>query len=106
MIDKELLAACKTAAEQIRRCDYTPARSTLLTAIKNAEAAMAEPQPDADGWINWNGGKCPLPNGTIIDVRFGYGGEILSRRWPAEFYRWSCHGDSSDIIAYRTVEGD
>lgn len=29
----ELLSAVKTAAEGIRRCDYTPARSTLLGAI-------------------------------------------------------------------------
>lgn len=28
-----LLAAASTAADQIRRCDYTPARSTLLQAI-------------------------------------------------------------------------
>lgn len=78
------------------------ARST----IGKAEAEMADGKPDADGWINWNGGKCLLPNGTIVDVRFGYGGEILSRIWPAEFYRWYHHGDSHDIIAYRIVGDD
>lgn len=32
----ELLAAAQEAATQIRRCDYTPARSTLLRAIARA----------------------------------------------------------------------
>lgn len=77
------------------------ARST----IGKVEAEMVEEKPDADGWIKWKGGKCPLPNGTIVDVRFGYGGEILSRIWPVELYRWSwsCYGDSHDIVAYRIV---
>ena len=30
--------ALRVAAEQIRKCDYTPARSTLLVAIKESEA--------------------------------------------------------------------
>lgn len=38
-----LLAACKTAAEQIRRCDYQQARSTLLVAIREAELATSVP---------------------------------------------------------------
>lgn len=29
--------AMRVAAEQIRKCDYTPARSTLLVAIKESE---------------------------------------------------------------------
>ncbi len=33
----ELLAAMKKAAEEIRRCDYTPARSTLLVAIASVK---------------------------------------------------------------------
>jgi hypothetical protein len=35
----ELLAAMKKAADQIRVCDYTPARSTLLVALENAKPA-------------------------------------------------------------------
>jgi len=31
--DSELLKALEEAADQIRKCDYTPARSTLLQAI-------------------------------------------------------------------------
>ena len=35
----ELLAAMQKAADQIRVCDYTPARSTLLVALENAKPA-------------------------------------------------------------------
>lgn len=104
MIDKELLAACKTAAEQIRRCDYTPARSTLLTAIKNAEAAMAEPQPDADGWIKWEGGACPVPGDTRVEVKLRDGCVECCQK--AYFFDWSDIDSDTDIIAYRIVEGN
>lgn len=41
-----LLAAARTAAEQIRRCDYTPARSTLLQAIAAVDQPAAQPAPE------------------------------------------------------------
>lgn len=109
MIDKELLAACKTAAEQIRRCDYTLARSTLLTAIKNAEAAMAEPQPDADGWIKWEGGECPIDTPAHdLFIRFRNGKEDSDYVSRAQSYYWQRERKAhpADIIAYRIVEGD
>lgn len=37
----ELLAAAIKAAEEIRKCDYTPARSTLLVAIHSMEGGAA-----------------------------------------------------------------
>lgn len=43
----QLLAEMKKAAEQIRRSDYTPARSTLLEAIAAVERP-AKPEPESD----------------------------------------------------------
>ena len=103
MLDKELLATCKTAAEQIRRCDYTPARSTLLTAIKKAEAAMSKPQPDADGWIKWEGGECPVSGDARVEVCSKKGSKNTAR---ASMWQWRHLGYLGDIIAYRIVEGD
>ena len=34
----------------------------------------AEPAEDADGWIEWGGGECPVRNGAIVDVRTSSGG--------------------------------
>lgn len=39
--NERLLDAMQKAAEEIRRCDYTPARSTLLTAIRDAKLPAA-----------------------------------------------------------------
>ena len=105
-IAKELLDACKQAAEQIRRCDYTPARSTLLTAIKKAEAAMAEGKPDADGWVKWAGGECPVDGKTKVDVRFLNGDELFGcdTPWLAGDYDWAHENSTYDIIAYRIVK--
>jgi hypothetical protein len=38
----ELLAVVVKASEQIRKCDYTPARSTLLVAINSVEGASVK----------------------------------------------------------------
>lgn len=59
-----------------------------------------------DGWINWNGGDCPLAKGDLIDFRLRGGGihenlvvgEIIGERWT---HSDSYHRASCDIIAYR-----
>lgn len=28
-----------------------------------------------DGWIEWGGGECPVPTGTLVDVRYRNGEE-------------------------------
>ena len=57
-------------------------------------------------WIEWNGGECPVPNGTPIDFRFrseDFGIQTVNRpermKWDHEF----SHNNpgSVDIIAYR-----
>lgn len=54
---------------------------------------------DADDWVEWNGGDCPVPADTVVDVRFR--GSIEDRRNPAAEWYWPQRGDPSDIIAYR-----
>ena len=106
---KELLDACKQAAEQIRRCDYTPARSTLLTAIKKAEAAMSEGKPKVYGWIKWAGGECPVSKGTLVDVKYRDGERLLllpanelADGWrDASSCFWRYDNAPNDIVAYR-----
>lgn len=59
--------------------------------------------PD-EGWIEWDGGKCPVPNGTLVDVKYRDGAKKL---WlPAN----ELYGDGRDagpvfwagpIVAYR-----
>jgi hypothetical protein len=58
-------------------------------------------------WIEWNGGECPVPPGTRVDLRFRNGAELES--YPqdtAEVFYWRHDDHFSDIVAYRVhVEG-
>jgi hypothetical protein len=66
-----------------------------------AEPAPQEPQADADGWIEWKGGKCPIPKETPVVVRLRGGSEYDGE--TAADWIWA-HGDmDGDIVAYRIV---
>ena len=126
-ITKELLDALKGAVAQMNlaaecvergRHDEAILHLRSLTrgrseAIAKAEAILAAPQPADDGWIPWAGGKCPVPNGTVVDVK--YRDEYVGRGLPANESvdaaeddagpaYWRADGMSNDIIAYRVVK--
>ena len=74
---------------------------------------MGEVEPElGDGWITWGGGKCPVPNGTLVDVKFRDGEELkgiqanvsqvgFAREATSSYWR---HDDlNNDIVAYRVV---
>lgn len=78
----------------------------LLIELEANKEAVDAPKPDesGDGWIHWNGGECPVPAGTKVDIRFRRGGDESNRL--AEVLEWG-HGKFGwwwDIIAYRIVE--
>lgn len=55
-------------------------------------------------WIEWNGGECPLPPGTWVEVCLRDLGR--ARQAPARFLRWSWYGlkeEPDDIIFYRVL---
>lgn len=64
-----------------------------------------------EGWIEWGGGECPVPRGTLVDVKYLCGdvnrhikaGEPDSSGSidTAFAVRWSKLGAEYDIIAYR-----
>ena len=54
-------------------------------------------------WIEWKGGECPVPDSTMVEVRFR-DGRTPTRR-PADMFDWG-YGKgylmrNSDIVAYR-----
>ena len=114
-ITKELLEALK-GCERIMSCFELDGFETKAAraAIAKAEAALAEPQADADGWIPWSGGECPVPTGTVVDVKYRNGSIGVSLpanishyfvNADAGFPFWVAHGLSKDIIAYRIAKG-
>lgn len=61
------------------------------------------PVPDTDEWLVWEGGHCPVPGGTYVDVKFRTGRvslNSLASRWY-----WYRHETvmPHDIVAYRAT---
>ncbi|HBK9907430.1 TPA: hypothetical protein LOL70_004806 [Salmonella enterica subsp. enterica serovar Infantis] len=57
-----------------------------------------------DGWIDWHGGECPVPDDSLVEVKYRNG--TVKPAEPARFYIWtngygSCSTTDADIIAYR-----
>lgn len=57
--------------------------------------------PDADGWIEWGGGECPVGDGTLIGVKYRSGYAVPD--CEPELQDWEHSGFATDIIAYRIV---
>ncbi|MGL4754425.1 MAG: hypothetical protein ACRCXB_18790 [Aeromonadaceae bacterium] len=67
------------------------------TILSRDEYFHLYPAPDADGWIAWNGGECPVDGDSVIDVKLSDGDEFFGV--DAD---WDWHqGSRCDIIAYR-----
>lgn len=64
-----------------------------------------------EGWIEWNGGECPVPVGTRVDVKHRDGDEGFNRpagqlsdgvgTGRAIAYDWTHDNSGGDIISYR-----
>lgn len=67
------------------------------------------PKPaSADGWIEWNGGSCPVaPETKVYWQRRIEADDPVERvereRRPAGELRWFHHGGPTDIIAYKPL---
>lgn len=59
-------------------------------------------EADAEGWILWRGGECPLPDDARVKLRTRNG---VEHRLPihAGNQRWGRGGGQYDIIAYRPI---
>lgn len=91
------------------------APGSVYPATIPASAFTTEAQPDADGWIAWHGGECPVPFGTLVDVRFR-SGSVQTDCEPTDFNAgsntsptapgvagswWYDRGTTFDIVAYK-----
>lgn len=100
---------------------WAPAASPPLEGAGREEDGSSRSQPvlspesdNADGWIRWNGGACPVATGTPIDVRYRDGQELLclpadrladSSRDASEAF-WRNDDCENDIVAYRLALAD
>jgi len=76
---------------------------------------MTQTITPSDEWIEWNGGECPVPRDTIVEVKLRCGDVMgtshtltagdwcKSEDFPDEPSQWEHVGWADDIIAYRKV---
>jgi hypothetical protein len=83
-------------------------RNWHQTILSRDEYFHLYPEPDADWWIEWNGGECPVEVGALIDVKYRdlhvQLGSKVGDRSAVEMYattHWRNSGGAADIIAYR-----
>lgn len=77
--------------------------SSARAVVEEAEASRHLPVADADGWIPWAGGKCPVAFETKVDVRHRDGNEYQGFAGYSIARFWDHAGEPRDIIAYRVV---
>lgn len=56
-------------------------------------------KPYADGWIEWKGGECPVPDGTLVDLKYRNGEEEYEL--STKDIDWLHDQHPYDAVAYR-----
>lgn len=124
--DASILSALRTYATEAVRQDrmgrpLTACDSAIATAaIKTLEGmgyswnggVLWKPPvgtaPAADGWIEWNGGECPVPGNTKVHIKLrrGYDAskDAHSPGFEAMRFWWNHNNRDSDIVAYKLVK--
>lgn len=63
----------------------------------------AEKSEFANGWIEWNGGECPVAGGALVEYRTAL--ESVGKAFAKDLrWTWAYCGNGGDIIAYRVVQ--
>lgn len=79
--------------------DYVRASDELEAYLDGLVEQESTTAADADGWIEWGGGRCPVSKGVRFELKFRDGSLISDA--SGERWSWSHKGKPSDIIAYR-----
>lgn len=97
-----------TALEAIAAGLLTP----TITAVKSYQQPIVPTEePDADGWIEWHGGRPPIATGAVVDVRDNDGTVWEKQEYRVNstivgepFWTWrECTRDNR-IVAYRVTK--
>lgn len=96
IIVRDQYEAALAASKELRPYQVSTGHYTAATvAGKTASSA------DADGWISWSGGECPVDSDAIVEVKYRKSNPYQFNNDRAGDFTWSHHGIDGDIIAYR-----
>ncbi|HAZ2983871.1 TPA: hypothetical protein J0587_004698, partial [Salmonella enterica subsp. enterica serovar Kentucky] len=93
------LAASKECVHDWIPSEGRTASGYLCRKCGDYNGPESEAKTDADGWIDWGGGECPVDTKTLVDIRLKVGFTYKSCH-PGD-YSWRHAGGGGDIIAYR-----
>lgn len=82
----------------IRRCNLL--ENWHQTCLSREEYYHAYPDVDADGWIEWKGGECPVDGRSLVSYKMRDGGTCEDGEEAADLV-WEHRLGGYDIIAYR-----
>ena len=75
-----------------------------VLALVDFDGIAKERAAEDDGWIEWRGGECPIPDRTPVEVKFRNG--KTNPNHNAEAWGWQSCPElpmDHDIVAYRIV---
>lgn len=81
---------------------YYGSRQPVAHIGEKHEHLKAQPEESMEGWIEWAGGKNPVP-GKLVRVTVRQGTKTIFPS-KSEKWRWSHRESGYDIMAYRVVE--
>ena len=55
-------------------------------------------------WHDWDGGDCPVPEGTMVQAFLRENGGWSGETRPAEDWSWDHLSDMADIVRFRVVK--
>lgn len=67
-----------------------------------ANVRPLKPKKAKRPWIKWDGGECPVPEGTLIDVKHRDGEKFKCS--TARLFDWKHMANAGDIVAYRLAK--
>ena len=97
-VTRDQYEAALEASKELRPYQASTGHYTADTgAGKTASTA------DAEGWIEWDGGECPVDSDAIVEVKFRKPCPLHFSNDRAGDFTWFHDGNVGDITAYRLV---
>lgn len=96
IITREQYEAALAASKELRPYQVSTGHYT-----SDAGAGKTASAADADGWIDWHGGECPVDSDAIVEVKYRKPNPYQFNNERAGDVAWSHDGFDGDIIAYR-----
>lgn len=96
IITRDKYESALAASKELRHYQVSTEHYTADTGAGKTASAS-----DADGWIEWAGGECPVDSDAIVEVKYRKPSPLNFNHEIAGDFSWLHHGFDSDIIAYR-----